>query len=431
MGPNYPEAVRLVRERRYAQAAPLLIEACRAAPAALEPWTLLALCLLCLERAADLLAIVELRQKQAGDGLRLFSACQWVGLDSSEHAAIRKIAAALPDDSALTVVARYMAGLACALDGDVDRGIGQIQEAAASIGALPSELAAEPSIATIAAEACLLANSVAVAEFERTDFRSLVAALGGVAEKLSMSDRLAAAPREKFVFLSSCDQRYLERFGETAVRAFDATGADTLYHLHIVDPAPDAGAIVARLQSRCSSLTLRYSTESYDCAAEGYTRAEFYACSRLIRLPEILAFYDRDVFMWDVDTESVTDFAKLIGAMEGCDLGYFRMKNTRLTLVSHLAAAYFANTQATRRLAGIIRNYILAKLASTPFWLLDQAAVYCASSFLGAVDCGFRVRDFAADGRGFPSHIETASSAGEKQAMRKSAAPFAAKNLVA
>lgn len=398
-----------------------MIDACRAAPAAAEPWILLALCLLCLGRFADLQSIIDLRQRQGNDGLKLFNDCLLVALEWSEHSAIRNIAAALPSNSALTVVGKYMAGIVDALDGDVDRGIGQIHEAAGMIPALPANLSAEPYIATIATEACLLAPAALVADIEQSNTEHLAEIFEGVAERLSLPDVPRSRIRENFIFLSSCDQRYLQRFGETVVRALDATGANTVYHLHIVDPSPDVALTVARLQEGCSSLTLNYTTETYDRDDQGYVRAEFYACSRLIRLPEILALYDRDIFMWDVDTNGVTDFTALIGMMEGFDLGYFRMKNTRLTLVSHLAAVYFANTASTRRLSRIIRNYIVTKFATTPFWLLDQASVYCASQFLTATDPDFRVRDFGYDGRSFASYVDIASSAEEKQSMRKAA----------
>jgi hypothetical protein len=413
--------MKLIPQRRYDEAASLLVDICRANPDVAEPWTALALCLLCLGRYAHLRGIIELRQRQAGDGLKLFNDCLGLALERSEHAAIDNVLAAVPNDRALTIVARYWAGLVAALDGDVDRGIGLVHEAARLISALPTELADEPFIATIATEACLLEPSATIAEIERADPQSLLAAFPGVAARLSPAIVPRDDAKESFIFLSSCDQRYLKKFGETVVRALDGTGARTIYHLHVIDPSPDVASIIARLQSGCSSLTLGYSTAAYGGADKGYSRAEFYACSRLIRLPEIFALYDRDVFMWDVDTNAVNDFASVVAAMRGADLGYFKMKNTRLTLVSHLATVFFANTPATRRLSRIIRNYILAKFPTTPVWLLDQASVYCAEKFLAGVDPNFHFRDFAATGRDFAASIDVASSAEEKQAMRKAA----------
>jgi hypothetical protein len=420
MAVDYREALKLIPQRRYEEAAGILVDICRTNPEA-EPWTLLALCLLCLGRYLDLQGIIELRQRQAGDGLQLFNDCLGVALERSEHDAIRNALTAIRADSALTIVARYWAGLAAALGGEVDRGIGLIHEAAKLITGLPQALADEPYIGTIATEACLLETSAGVAAIEHADPQTLLAAFPGVPARLSPALVPNDAATASFIFLSSCDQRYLEKFGETVVRALDAIGARTVYHLHVIDPSPDVASIIARLQSLCSSLTLGYSTEAYGGAVKGYSRAEYYACGRLIRLPEIFALYDCDVFMWDVDTNAVNDFGSVVAAMTGADLGYFQMKNTRLTLVSHLATVFFANTAATQRLSRIIRNYILTKFPTSPFWLLDQASVYCAEKFLIGADPAFRFRDFAVTGRDFAKSVDVASSAEEKQSMRKAA----------
>jgi hypothetical protein len=209
---------------------------------------------------------------------------------------------------------------------------------------------------------------------------------------------------------------------KTVVRALDATGARAIYHLHVVDPTMAIAAKIARLQAFCSSLTVRCSTEVYRRDDAGYTRAEYYACARLVRLPEIVAFYDRDVFIWDVDTNGVSNLPALVAAMRDRDLGFFQIKNTRLTLVCHLAAFYVANTALGRRCADIIRNYVLAKLPDASLWLLDQASVYCVSQFLEAQPSGLRIQDFSATpGGAFTDYVDIASSAKEKQDMRKQA----------
>jgi hypothetical protein len=98
------------------------------------------------------------------------------------------------------------------------------------------------------------------------------------------------------------------------------------------------------------------------------------------------------------------------------------MKNTRLTLVCHLAMLYVANTAAGLHCADLIRNYILAKLPTVRFWLLDQAAVYCASQFLATTPSGLRIQDFSVSpGGAFARYVDVASSAAEKQNMRKQA----------
>ena len=302
------QALQLMRDRRYAEAMPLLFQICGTAPAALEPWTMLALCLLARGDVAELLGIVELRHRQAGDGLKLFNDCLCSALSWPDRAPLHKIVAGTPGDSILSVISRYVSGLITALDGAADRGIAEIQEAARLVGALPAALAEEGYVQTILNEAALLASFAEVAAFAARDPNDLRAAIDVVQAQADIADTSPIASDQPFIFFSSCDERYLDRFGETVVRALDATGARTIYHLHVVDPSPAIATKIGRPPARsASSLTVHYSTEVYRRGDAGYTRAEYYACARLVRLPEIFALYDRDVFIWDVDTNGVNN----------------------------------------------------------------------------------------------------------------------------
>lgn len=420
MTASYAHAASLVGAGRYEEAKPLLVEICGAAPAALDPWVMLGLCLVAHTDVAAFLRLVELRQRQAGDGLALFNDCLLLALAWPDRRPLGRVIASVPADSALTIIARYVGALMTATAGDADRAIAQVQDAAALAAALPPQLAAMPCVATIIGEAALLARFDAVAAIERRDHRDLLAALGMVQAGADFAALTPPSAASEFVFMSSCDERYLDRFGAGVVRALDMAGVRTVYHLHIVDPSSALGDKIAHLQSLCHMLTLDYSTETYRCDQMGYERASYYALSRLVRLPEIFNRYGRDVFMWDVDVEAVRNLDALSAAMRGYDLGYFEMRNTRLTLVCHLAVAYFANTPATRRLAELIRNFILTKLPHTPYWLFDQTAVYCASRYLAA-RADLRIRDFTMTGGGLADHVDAASSAGHKQSMRKRA----------
>ena len=423
---SYQFAVSLVQQRRYSEAAPLLSQICGTGSADLTSWVMLGLCLLGLNKTAQLMGLIELRHRQANDGMKLLNDCLLMAQQWPDRTPVRRMIDQIPENSALVVIGRYVSGLMHAQDGEVDRGLAQVIEAARLTGVLPEELAREPYVKTIAVEGALLGSFADVARFAAESPSRLFTKLG-VQPEATFVGCVAHDPTEPCVFLSSCDERYLDRFGETVVRALDATGARTIYHLHVVDPSPLLGDKIARLQRLCSGLALRYSTEVYAGKDDGYTRAEYYACSRLIRLPEIMEHYERDIFMWDVDMNGIRDLRALLGAMEGFDLGYFHMSNTRLTLAAHLATAYFSNTEAMRQCAGVIRNYILAKWATSPFWLLDQAAVYCSSQYLAAGTPSFRIRDFGvAPGGAFCEHIDVASSAEEKQRMRKVAGKQAA-----
>lgn len=417
------DLTRLVGEHRYEQAAELLARIGGESGTSRRPWALFALRLAALDRFAELFHLIELRQQHAGDGLELFYECVSSARSLIGRAAALRLIAATPRDSLLSIVAQFFAGVLATMDGDVEGGIAQMKFAGTAACAFLDRFRVDPYLCSIPQAAALLEGSAAVAAIEAADRSALIAACGWLEETIELPAAGSAAPEARFVFLSSCDERYLDRFGASVTRALDETGARTLYHLHVVDPTPELPAKIARLQAGCAHLTLRYSTERCRGAgAPGPQRASYYACARLVRLPEILAHYRRDVFIWDVDVARVRRFDTLAGAMAGYDLGYFEMKDTTPSFVCHLACAYFADTPATRRLAGLVANYVLAKLPRSPFWMLDQSALYCATRYLAGSGAGLRIKDFWANpALGFYDLVDVAGSTEEKRHMRNTA----------
>lgn len=415
------QANELMAAGNFVQAEALLARACSDEPAPLSPWAGLGMCLLAQRKCGELLQLIELRHARSGDGPQLFSDCLGAALQEwHDLTALEQMIQATPANSVLRIAARYMMAIILAERGDVEACIGEILDLARIIAAIPGELAAMPTFATIAVEARMLESFGAIAEIEATEAPAILGRVTGVSRDASF---LTSSPRETkadFIYLSSCDERYLDRFGSTVVRALDEAGIATIYHLHIVDPSPSVDAKLASLQAECSRLQLAYSTEQYGLpASAGYSRASFYACSRLIRLPEIFARYGRDVFMWDMDTEAVRDLPRLLAAMQDADIGYFEMRKTRPSLVCHLAAVYFRKDELTQRFAELNRKYILKKLIEAPYWLLDQTSFFCCTRYLAAQVPSFRIADFSRLAGSFRSHVTTASTAAEKQGLRK------------
>jgi hypothetical protein len=418
------QALRLMREKRYEEATRLLVALCSAAPEALDPWTFLGICLMAQDKPAEFFGLMELRQRQTNDGLKLFYNCLFFALTEwSDAAPILRICEQTPRDTLLHIVALFASGVIAAGRGDAEKGIAEIKRAQRMASGLAQHFVGDGYLQTVLSEGDVLEPAMRMAAIEAADRAQLIKQLGSVADQIEFHDGPRRAPTERFVFLSSCDERYLDRFGLTVAQALDNTGARTVYHLHIVYPTAEIGRKIERIRAACASVDIQYSTEQLGPDHHrGYQRASYYACSRLVRLPEILARYERDVFMWDMDTERVDDLRALVAAMEGYDLGYFEMKNTRPSLTCHLAAVYYANTAATRRLAELTAKYVLSKLADTSVWLLDQSSVFCASRYLQRQSPPLRINDFSRrPGGSFYDRVTVAGSSGEKQAMRRSA----------
>jgi hypothetical protein len=417
MDGNRIRAANLMREGRYREAAPLLVKACSEAKADRQCWVDLGRCLIETGHDAGLFGLIDQRQSVAQDGLRLFHDCLTSLLGAGRGEALQRIIAATPRNSLLFVVALYISSMhACARD--PERAIEEVKLASTAAQSCAAYFESDPALETLMLEGDMVETFETLTALESADRDAIFTSDGG----LDSAACFACAPLAldaPFVFLSSCSEPYLDRFGEGLVKALDTVGARTVYHFHVVDPSPAVPKKIARLQTTVRNLDLRFSTETYRIRREGYSRASFYACSRLVRLPEVVAHYQRDVMIWDMDIAKVRGVDRLVAVMRGCDLGYFEMAHQRLSLICHLAAAYFANTPAARRCADLVARYAALKLRQTPYWLLDQTSLFCASRYLAAT-AGLRINDFSArPGGRFEDYVEVAGTAAEKQDMRK------------
>ena len=415
-------AARLMHADRYGEAPPLLIAACGASASSRQSWVDLGRRLIETGQYPGFLRLIEKRQSLAADGLRLYHDCLSALLTAGCRNTLLELVAATPRNSALYIVGLYFSGLIACQGVEAGRGIEEIKLASETAQGCAALFERDPMLSSILNEGDVLETFDTVAAIEAMprgdvfDLAPEVAPQADFAE--ARSECRVDAP---CVFLAGCSEPYLDRFGENLVAALDGAGLGTVLHFHVADPSPALAAKIAALAHTCRRLDLRYSTETYRHAREGYSRASFYACSRLIRLPEILARYDRDVMMWDMDAAGVRDIDRLIAAMKDADLGYFEMADQRPPLICHLAIAYFANTPAMRRAASLISAYAVLKLRLTPYWLLDQSSVFCVSRYLRDV-AGLRINDFTANpGGAFEQYFDIEGSAGEKQAMRNRA----------
>lgn len=415
-------ATRLMREGHYPEAMSLLMPLCEAPGAALAPWSALGICLIAEDKPSNFLGLVELRQTQRGDGLKLYYDCLLRALPDIDHRLIRRVVDATPGTSVLSIVASFAAGIIAIDAGDAERGIALLKAAGDLAARVSDQFEADPALLTVLVHPRVVEGAAVLRRIEATPWRAFFERHAGLARHATFHHLPERSGGEPFIFLAACDERYLDRFGEMTVRALAATGARTICHLHVVDPTPALAAKIDRLRDAGAPLELGYSTETLGEAWEGYVRASYYACSRLIRLPEILARYRRDVFLWDMDTGAVKDLRALVAAMAGHDLGYYEMKNTTPSLICHLAAVYYANTPATSRLAEVTAKHVLSKFPDCGYWLLDQASLFSASRYLKSELPGFRIRDFnESPGVDFYDMVQPTGTPDEKQQMRRSA----------
>jgi hypothetical protein len=417
------QAAGLMRAQRYGDAIPLLIAACSASNANRESWVDLGRCLIETDQHAGLFRLIDKRQAIASDGLRLYHDCLIGLLTAGRREPLLRAIAATPRNSMLFVIALYVSGVIACQGTEAQRGIDEIKLASATAQSCAAHFESDPRLTAILHEGDVLESFETIATIEAMDRTALFAAADDIAPAALFSDApLAPCVDAPFIFLAGCSEPYLDRFGAGIVAALDRVGVRTVLHFHVADPSPAIEHKLAVLRGTCRQLDLRLSTERYRHPRAGYSRASFYACSRLIRLPEVFAHYDRDVMMWDMDVDAVHGVERLTAAMKDFDLGYFEMARQRPPLICHLAVAYFANNPAMRRCADLVSAFAVLKLRQTPYWLLDQSSLFCVSRFLQAQGA-LRINDFSGNPGGeFERTVVTAGSATEKQGMRNRAA---------
>ena len=306
MDGGHAQAAGLMRAQRYGDAIPLLIAACGASNAARQCWVDLGRCLIETGQHTGLFGLIEKRQAIAGDGPRLFYDCLISALVSARGEPLLGMIAATPRNSVLFIIALYVSGLFACQGAEAQRGIDEIKLASAAAQSCAEHFEKDAALQAILYDADVLEPFDTIAAIEAADRATIFAGGDEIAPAADFGD---AAPPSRvdapFVFLAGCSEPYLDRFGAGIVTALDCVGVRTVLHFHVADPSPAIDHKIARLRAACRHVDLRLSTEFYRSQRDGYHRASFYACSRLIRLPEILAHYDRDVMMWDMDVEAV------------------------------------------------------------------------------------------------------------------------------
>src|ERR1700744_5804548 len=143
MNGDHLRAVALMRDGRYDDAIPLLIQACGAADADRGRWVDLGLCLVATGQHTSLFRLIEQRHAVRGDGLRLFYDCLMAALAAALEGPLDRVVAATPRNSMLFIIALNVSGV---LHGrrDPKRGIESIRAASAGAQQCAAQFEKDP-----------------------------------------------------------------------------------------------------------------------------------------------------------------------------------------------------------------------------------------------------------------------------------------------
>ena len=416
---SFDHALALYRRRAFAEASAHLVQIIPTTPHDLRAWKYLALSLVGQGQAARVLGLVETRQQQMGDGLALFFEVVEELAIARDTAAIAALTASVPANNALAVVTLFFTGCLAAAD-DPATALALLHRAAIGAqqaGALFEQIA---HLASIVSQGFVLGNFT---ELDRLAGRCIDDVFDDAPSLQRAIDIAApAAPvAADFVYLCSCNDLYLERFGEIILDAVEACGIPTVLHLHVVDPTAATSARIDGLRARAKQVALGYSSERFRHEkAGGYRSAAYYASARFARAQAIAECYTRDLLILDIDTEHLADLRLLVTAMREHELGYFSCGDIQPWLMCRGAVVYIRRCASAQLFTELLCKYIADRIEERGFWGLDQAALYVVSRYMQARHPSFRIAEFSAIlGADLADFAQGASATGAKRALRR------------
>lgn len=199
---------------------------------------------------------------------------------------------------------------------------------------------------------------------------------GGIAPEIAEGAGAAARP---LILYASCDSAYFRLFVPAMVRSLvENAGLDAAIALHIVNPDEAVEAELATLLRTHGAERFIIIRERVDLAPFGAQAKTYYACSRFLLLPDLLARYGRPLVMLDVDLMAIRPLGPLLETSAGADIGLMSHALKRLDIWSLLYAdvVHLRPTPRTARFLDLVRRYIRHFLKpGSAHWFLDQAAL--------------------------------------------------------
>ncbi|SMF43669.1 hypothetical protein SAMN02982917_2244 [Azospirillum oryzae] len=196
--------------------------------------------------------------------------------------------------------------------------------------------------------------------------------------RATLAEGKASADRPLVVY-ASCDAVYARKFLPTMVRSIvEDSGLDCAIALHLINPDAEAEATVASLAAAHGAGRFIVLRETIDLTPLDDNAKTYYACSRFLVLPDLLARWKRPILMLDVDLLAVRDLNPLLATSAQSDLGMMSHALKRLDIWSLLYAdvLHIRPTTGAWRFLDLARRYIRHFLdRGMPVWFLDQAAL--------------------------------------------------------
>ena len=300
---------------------------------------------------------VVARQRSGGDGIGHFSTAIRTCLNGDERAALRRLDARMPADTALKFYTRYAMAFIAAWEDDVDATSRCLTEVVRLGLAGQAALGGEPTFRqhlVMAAQQAVYLDADAPLEL-RGEPASAAGAAG------------AGAP---LTVLTSCNGSYFDRFGGAFIASVARHLPEARLHIHVSNPAGPLDPARFALGDRLTFSTDRTPEE-----------ASFFACKRFLIAREVMERQRSDLLISDIDAAFTDRAAALPALMREADAGLFERKGVSPMEICHCPLSYFRYGGNALRFLGVLGNYIDRKLngADARMWMLDQCALFVVS----------------------------------------------------
>lgn len=188
------------------------------------------------------------------------------------------------------------------------------------------------------------------------------------------------------VVFMSCDDRYWRIYGDELIGSIFRHCSRAAVHVNLIDPTRETLENLDRWRERFPG-QLNTTIETTDDTGLPYRidviRKIYFSCIRLIRLRWLLDEYDVPMVMLDLDCLVLADVYRLIDGLAENDLVFNHAPEFGPTREYVACYLHVAASEAGRRFADLVARYIMFHIAyDRPYWMLDQAALYCAHQHL-------------------------------------------------
>lgn len=317
-------------------------------------WQRLALMITAHGTPAQLQQTFGQRQHHAGDGVAiLFKALFDADLSTNVDLRNRLIlfAEATADDH-FGAVLRFFSGSALLCHGDSDKGVEALGRAASFITDNPDTFLDVQHLIKAPAFARMALSK------EETDDRILNGSTLDIPPMTLMGD-IQPDPSGRWVF-ASCDSRYFETFSDRFCAVAGTLGP---IHVHVVNPTDEQQKWMTANTAPKRQFSVEHQTL--------YQTSPYYASNRFFHLPAIMARYESEILMLDVDLAKLTDIDVAIAAMAEADIGYFAMPTIMPWLRHHAAFIRYSRKPETRRFAERFSRLLQSAFTGST-WFVDQ-----------------------------------------------------------